>query len=88
MLVNADRKGVKDILEQAQREYALKGVMDSKVHMDEMRANGASDDAIAQAQASHDNLFEAMSALHGHDPQAIQATAGNIAARRARGKSA
>jgi hypothetical protein len=85
MIVNADRRGPKDMLDLAHKANAYKNLLDAKA-ANESAQTGAS-------QAAVDNAFEAFADLHRHPETGevntgdMQATMGYIDAMRAKGKN-
>lgn len=83
--VNADRKGPKDLLDLAHKANALKGFTESKLALEQ--AQSANDqDLVATAQRKHDDNFEYLMDVHNNDPEELQATAGYLQGRLAKGK--
>ena len=87
MIVNADRKGPKDLMDLAQKANAFKSLADSGVKLKEAQAAG-DDHAIGLAQQRHDDNFQYLVELHDHDMGAVQSTAKYLQDRLFKGKAA
>ena len=83
MIVNADRKGPKDLLDLAHKANAFKSFAESKVALQ----NASSPEEKVAAQNLHDDNFEYLMQLHNNDPAELSATAGYLQDRLNKGKS-
>jgi hypothetical protein len=100
MLVNADRKGPKDLMDLANKANAYKAVLDAKRIHEQMNPNVMSVDddlqrvpATQHTQKALDDAFEAFADLHRHpetgkvDPAEMQATMDFIDSHLKKGKN-
>jgi len=79
MLVNADRKGPKDMMDLANKANAYKGLLDAKSRHDA--------GPTPETQAAVDDAFDHFATLHGGDAGDMQTTRAYIEAMLAKGKA-
>jgi len=89
MIVNADRRGPKDLRDLATKANAVKGFMDAQDRLaaaQTAHANGEDVDFGGLIKA-HDAALQEMNDVHGNNPAEVQATLQYIKSTLGKGKS-